>query len=101
MSSALRASPWARTIIDYWKLISTESTVKDVATRLFFLYRLVDQERGSECSLLCNLGKKVIRGKRSGDLSEETDLFGLDGMCEFRGERNMCNGDVVQHNIEP
>ena len=46
-------------MIDYWGTVSTESMVKAVPTRLFFLYRLVDQERSSECSLLCNLGKKV------------------------------------------
>lgn len=100
ISSALRASPCARTIIDYWESVSPELMVKSVATRLFFLYGLVNQKRGSECCLLCNLGRYIVIRHNFGRLPEETNLFCLDGMCEFRGERDVSDGDIVQHNVE-
>ena len=53
-SSALFASPWARTIMDC-EIVRQELQARCLKTHLFFLDSLVHQKRSAECSLLGHL----------------------------------------------
>lgn len=69
MSSALRASPWARTIIDCG--VCRDQGVlrphdKDATTHLLLLDGLVDQEGCTERSLLRNLRRREVGSRVSG-----------------------------------
>ena len=71
-------------------------------THLFLLNGLIDQEGSAERSLLGNLDKRNEYCPRSNLEGREraTDLFRLHGVGELGREGNMCDRDVVEHDVE-
>lgn len=98
MSSALRASPCARTIIDCRKRCQYPYTGPGAPTYLFFLNCLVDQEGCPKCGLLRNL--QEISNNIGRD-NRVTNLFSLDCMSKFRGEGYVSDGNIIEDKVEP
>lgn len=102
ISSALRASPCARTIIDYWESVSTELRSRLLQLACFSCMAWSTKNAALRAVCCATLVKQTVIRHSPGklNLSEDTDLFCFDGMCKFRGECDMSDGHVVQHNVE-
>lgn len=63
-------------------------TKTPITTYLLLLDGLVHKERSTESCLLCDLGRGEITQAL---IKQKTHLFGLDSVCEFGRESNMCD----------
>lgn len=104
ISSALRASPWARISANPstgdQQTFNRRSRADGLARCLLLLYRLIDQEGRALCRLLCDLLALDGRRESGRELRGSRGVSSLAESWTGQADGEVGNGDVVEDEVE-